>query len=188
MDYLACDPMCEYGFFKAVWYILSDLGNVQFFVYLWISVTAVAFFLNNLTTRRASMATFYVAITLVFFNISLRYYWVTNLDIERMPAEIAAMSFLLFLCLAGSLWSALAINHSGTKQRGWAYLQAASMLEEVAQFIDTKVNPVDILRKLSGQAAKQAAIYRPVQDIITSHVEDVVTETSDDSVDYLPSN
>ncbi len=188
MGYFSCDPICEYGFFRAVWYILSDLGNLQFFVYLWILVTAAGVFLNNLTTRRASMATFYVAITLVFFNISLKHYWVANLDIERMPAEIAAMSFLVFLVLSMGLWSALALNHSGTKQRGWGYLQAASMLETVAQFVDANIDLVTPLRKLSEKAAKRAAIYRPVQDIITSHVEVVVNGPTDDLADYLPSD
>jgi hypothetical protein len=149
----------------ALWDVISHFGQLQFFVYLWMAITIVAWWKNDLTIRLLWMATFYVGLTVLLLVVAMYYRLVVIVDHGNLTGMTAAMATFVFLSYSGGMWTALAINKVALKQRGWLFTATTKRIRYVAAFLERNVDIVKMLRSAADNMEKKAEDCDPLRKI-----------------------
>lgn len=155
----------------ALWEVISHFNQLQFFVYLWIAIMVVAWWKNELNVRRVGIATTYVGITLFLLVVAMYYRLIVISNHYTVSGITAAVATYVFISFAGAMWTALAINKLASRQRGWLFAEVTRGIRWVANFLEEKVDLIDLLRRAADTMEQKAVdsdpLYRMQQTLST---------------------
>lgn len=148
--------------------ILSDLGQVQFFVYEWIIITAVVVLKNNITLRRIKLAAVHATTVFTVIEFSQWYRMRVVLQKTYTFTDSTVLTSLALGAIVLSFWSAYIIETTATKQQGWLYDKCAEGICAIVAFMLKTVFPwiVCNLEKLEQFLRARAKQYNPMSEIL----------------------
>lgn len=156
--------------FEVLGSVLSQPGQLQFFVYLWLAIASMGVFGNHITARRVKRVVYYVGVTLLLYNMAFyfRLVRILKMDLSTGPASgsTVVISFLTYIAVVGGFVTAWAVNHSTIQQRGWLYRSMTDGLRGLAQFVESRANPVSLMRKLADWTETKADEVHPIAKLI----------------------
>lgn len=165
--------------------MLIDIGQLQFFVYVYLAIALFAKLRNNITVERLRRMTIYSAIILLIVEWGHRYRIRAIEQSGESLTESHVFTLLMFVFTIGGFWTAYLIDRISEQQRGWLYIKLRDGLLRGADLMETRLNPVVGLRKLADRAdARGKALHpavhaiRQVDKAAVERVQKIVEEVS----------
>lgn len=144
--------------------MITNIGQMQFFVYELIIITAFVVLKNNITLSRIKSMTFYMLAIYIIIEFSRMYRYEVILD---MPYEITEytilITFSLFTAMI-SFWLAYFIESNALKHDGWLYVTLANGIHTTYKYLEVKLLPwiQSYLTKLENNLRSRAKHKHPV--------------------------
>jgi len=98
------------GFFEILWKdFILNLGQLQFFIYMFLTILTIAVLKNNINLKTLRLASMYSVATIVLEEFARSWHFknVINHDLTARTSVIAFMAIITFV---GAMWAAYAIN------------------------------------------------------------------------------
>lgn len=137
----------------AIFEMLGDLSQLQFFVYLWLLISIFATFVNNLDRKRVGTLTFYFTLSFVILAIASHWRLKNVVRMDPVPIEPTALIFLTFLFTGAGVWTAFFMSNITKKPKGWIYLKSAQWLLRFADYVESVL--MSKLRELADWIASK---------------------------------
>lgn len=161
--------------------MMGDFGQLKFFVYLYLGLTAWARFRNDLNRKRVMNISIYAFLVLLLLEMARRYRMANVYDPD-MDIEFMALSAWIMVSVVLAFWSALLLKKLSSKPYGWLYYKLRDSLRAAAAWIDQHANPSDLLRNMANEFERRAQDAHPMTQMATKISERNTKADIDDSV------